>query len=338
MNTQTSAKDFATDQDVRWCPGCGDYAILKAVRAALAKGSRSPHEIAFVSGIGCAARFPYYMNTFGFHTIHGRAPAVATGLKLANPDLDVWVVGGDGDLLAIGGNHLVHALRRNIDIKILLFNNAIYGLTKGQASPASTYGTISPTSPRGSRERPTNAALLALASGATFVARAVDTDVTSLTEILEQASAHRGTAFVEIFQNCIVFNDGVWNQFSTKKTRKDGAVNARHGKPLRYGNANDKGLRWNTATSAFDIVEAIKDPESADITVFDEQNFMHAAALARMMGDDFPTALGVIYRPRVEDVQDLSHRPVAGPLSAASLQGLLDGPGGGPKARQANTP
>ena len=212
MNIPLTAKDFTTDQEVRWCPGCGDYAILKGVRTAMAQIGRAPHEVVFVSGIGCAARFPYYMATYGFHTIHGRAPAVATGVKLAQPDLDVWVVGGDGDFLSIGGNHLLHALRRDVDLNLLLINNAIYGLTKGQASPTSPVGQRSPSTPGGAPDSPVNAAAFAIGAGAGFVARTADTLLKHMPVILERAQAHKGASLVEIYQNCIVFNDKVWDR------------------------------------------------------------------------------------------------------------------------------
>ena len=215
-----SAKDFTSDQEVRWCPGCGDYAILKGVRAALAEIGRPPHEVVFISGIGCAARFPYYVASYGFHTIHGRAPAVATGVKLANPDLDVWVVGGDGDFLSIGGNHLMHALRRDVDLNLLLLNNAIYGLTKGQYSPTSPIGTRSPSTPGGSIERPVNAALLALGAGGSFVARSVDSMQDHMPEMLVRAHAHKGASLVEILQNCIIYHDGAFGPLGEKATAR----------------------------------------------------------------------------------------------------------------------
>jgi 2-oxoglutarate ferredoxin oxidoreductase subunit beta len=225
MSDKLTAKDFASSQEVRWCPGCGDYAILKAVTKALADVGANPDSTVFVSGIGCAARFPYYINSYGFHTIHGRAPAIATGLKLANPDLDVWVVTGDGDGLSIGGNHLLHTLRRNVGLKILLFNNEIYGLTKGQYSPTSRVGTTSPSSPSGSVDTPVSPGQFALGSGARFFARAVDTDKVGLGEVLQQAHAFGGASFTEIFQNCIVYNEDVFASFTERKSyRRDGVT------------------------------------------------------------------------------------------------------------------
>jgi len=236
-------KDYASDQEVRWCPGCGDYAILKAVQKALADIGAPRERTVFVSGIGCAARFPYYISTYGFHTIHGRAPTIATGIKLANPELDVWVVTGDGDALSIGGNHLLHVLRRNVDLQLVLFNNEIYGLTKGQYSPTSRRGTRSPSTPLGSVENPVSACQVALGAGARFVARSVDTSMAHLVGVLERAHAHRGASFVEVFQNCVVFNDGVFDNFTAKEIAPEAQLPVEHGKPLLFGKSRDKGLR-----------------------------------------------------------------------------------------------
>ena len=229
-----TAKDYASNQEVRWCPGCGDYAILKAVQKTLADLAADPARTVFVSGIGCSSRFPYYMATYGFHTIHGRAPAIATGVKLANPDLDVWIVTGDGDALSIGGNHLLHLLRRNVDVQLLLFNNEIYGLTKGQYSPTSRPGTRSPSSPGGSLDQPVSPASFALGAGARFVARAIDTQK-QLVDVLKAAYDHRGASFVEIFQNCIVYNDEVFASFTEKNVAADAQLHVEHGKPLIFG-------------------------------------------------------------------------------------------------------
>lgn len=320
-----SAKDFTSDQEVRWCPGCGDFAILKAVRASLAEIGRAPHDVVFVSGIGCAARFPYYIDTYGFHTIHGRAPAVATGIKMSNPELDVWVVGGDGDLLSIGGNHLMHALRRDIDLNILLFNNAIYGLTKGQFSPASPPGTRSPTSPEGSTEQAVNAALLALGSGSTFVARSADTTVQHLSETMVRAHRHGGAALVEIFQNCIVYNDEVWGGLSSKSARDELAVFVAHGQPLVYGKSLDKGLRWRGEEGKFELISGAPEQVADNATVFDETHYAQAVALAGMHGDGIPTALGVLYcKPLSEDCGD-GVGTVVRRLDAATLQAAVNG-------------
>ena len=291
MSKQPTAKDFASSQEVRWCPGCGDYAILKAVTAALADVGATPESTVFVSGIGCASRFPYYLETYGFHTIHGRAPAIATGLKLANPELDVWVVTGDGDGLSIGGNHLVHTLRRNVGLKILLFNNEIYGLTKGQYSPTSRVGTVSPSSPAGPIDTPVSPGQLALGAGARFFARAVDTDKPGLGHVLREAHAFDGTSFTEIFQNCIVYNEDVFASFTDRKAAPDAQLHLQHGEPMLFGPGKDKGIRFNPATFALEVIDAAASPR--DILVHDETN----AALARLLVDlKMPVALGVIYR------------------------------------------
>jgi 2-oxoglutarate ferredoxin oxidoreductase subunit beta len=290
------AKDFATDQEVRWCPGCGDYAILKAMQKTLADIGSSPERTVFVSGIGCSSRFPYYMATYGFHTIHGRAPAVATGVKLANPELDVWIVTGDGDGLSIGGNHLLHILRRNVDVQILLFNNEIYGLTKGQYSPTSRTGTRTPSSPAGSLERPVSAALFALGAGARFVARSIDTQQKHLVEVMKAAHAHRGTSFVEIFQNCIVYNDGVFAGFTEKEVAASTQLHVQHGQPLRFGADGRRGLRLNPRTIALEAVTIGEDGVGEDdIAVHDQTNRALAAMLAALQPPAMPVALGVIY-------------------------------------------
>ncbi len=302
MNIAVSAdkpapKDYASDQEIRWCPGCGDYAILKAVLKTLAEVEAKPENTVFVSGIGCAARFPYYISTYGFHTIHGRAPAVATGVKLANPDLDVWVVSGDGDALSIGGNHLLHLLRRNVDLQFLLFNNEIYGLTKGQYSPTSRTGTLSPSSPSGSVESPVSGTAFALGAGARFVARAIDTAQAHLLGVLKQAHGHRGASFVEIFQNCLVYNDGVHSAFTDRSVAADMQLLVEHGKPMLFGKERDKGLRLRPETLA---LEAVKIGEGGvgeeDILVHDQTNRALAGMLAAMQPPAMPVALGVLYR------------------------------------------
>jgi 2-oxoglutarate/2-oxoacid ferredoxin oxidoreductase subunit beta len=234
-----TAKDFKSDQEVRWCPGCGDYAILAAVQGFMPELGLERHKIVFVSGIGCAARFPYYMQTYGMHSIHGRAPAIATGLSTSRPDLSVWVVTGDGDALSIGGNHLIHALRRNIDIKILLFNNEIYGLTKGQYSPTSELGKVTKSTPYGSLDHPFNPLSVAIGAEASFVARAIDTDRKELTEVLRAAAEHKGTAFVEIFQNCNIYNDGA---FDFVREEKENRIYLKHGEPIRFGAEGERGV------------------------------------------------------------------------------------------------
>ena len=289
-------KDYASDQEVRWCPGCGDYAILKAVQKTLADIGAVPDQTVFVSGIGCAARFPYYLATYGFHTIHGRAPAIATGVKLANPALDVWVITGDGDCLSIGGNHTLHVLRRNVDVQILLFNNEIYGLTKGQYSPTSRQGTRSPSTPQGSIEHPVSACLFALGAGARFVARGVDTQQAQLVDVLKAAHAHRGASFVEIFQNCVVYNDGVFDDFTAKEVVPEAQIVARHGQPLLFGKDNARGLRLDSKRLALEVVTVgAQGVSAADVLVHDQTNRTLAGMLAALEPPDFPVALGVLY-------------------------------------------
>jgi 2-oxoglutarate ferredoxin oxidoreductase subunit beta len=294
MSAQLQAKDFATSQEVRWCPGCGDYAVLKAVTKALADVGAVPEKTVFVSGIGCSSRFPYYVETYGFHTIHGRAPAIATGLKLANPELDVWVVTGDGDGLSIGGNHLLHALRRNVGFKILMFNNEIYGLTKGQYSPTSHLGTRSPSSPVGSIDAPISPGGFALGAGAKFIARAIDVDKPGLAGVLEAAHGYEGASFVEIFQNCIVYNDGVFNAFTDRDKAADAQIRVEHGKPLVFGVDGAKGLAFDAATLALKVVDART--QAADVLVHDETNRTLAQLLLTMPQPEFPVALGVVLR------------------------------------------
>ena len=317
-----SMKDYATDQEVRWCPGCGDYAILKAVQKTLADLQADPAQTVFVSGIGCSSRFPYYMATYGFHTIHGRAPAVATGVKLANPELDVWLVTGDGDALSIGGNHLMHVLRRNVDLQIMLFNNEIYGLTKGQYSPTSHAGTRTPSSPRGSLEQPVSAVQFALGSGARFVARAIDTALKPLIEVLKAAREHRGASFVEIFQNCIVYNDGVFAGFTEKDVATTEQLHVRHGEPLRFGVGGSRGLRLDVKTLTLEAVTIGENGISeADILVHDQTNKPLAMMLAALQPPTMPVALGVLYcNPAVP----LDEATSAGAVpSAADLNALL---------------
>jgi len=303
-----TAKDFASSEEVRWCPGCGDYAVLKTVTQVLAKVGASRDDTVFVSGIGCASRFPYYLDTYGFHTIHGRAPAVASGIKLANPDLDVWVITGDGDGLSIGGNHLLHALRRNVDLNILLFNNEIYGLTKGQYSPTSRAGTRSPSSPAGSVDQPVSAGQFALGAGARFIARGIDTDKVGLGGVLEAAHGFQGAAFVEIFQNCIVYNEDVFAAFTDKANAVDAQVRVEHGEPLLFGADGAKGLRVDPATLSIEVIDAKARAE--EVLVHDETNPVLAQLLLAMQPPQFPVALGVIRRdpgPSYEQTFVASH-------------------------------
>ena len=293
---QLTAKDFTSDQEVRWCPGCGDYAILKTIQKTMPLLEVPKENQVFISGIGCSSRFPYYMNAYGFHTIHGRAPAIATGVKLANPDLDVWVITGDGDGLSIGGNHMIHVLRRNVNLQLLLFNNEIYGLTKGQYSPTSKVGTSSPSTPDGSVDLPLRPCTFALGAGAKFVARTIDTEAKHMGPVLTRAHAHQGTAFVEIYQNCPVYNDGVFDMIKDRKTAADTRLLLEHGKPLTFGKEHEKGIRMNPHTLMLEVVTIGEDGVAEDdIVVHDETNKVLAKMLSDLKLPDFPEPVGVIY-------------------------------------------
>lgn len=293
--TKSSPKDWETDQEVRWCPGCGDYAVLKAVQRTMPELGVKPEDTVFVSGIGCSSRFPYYMETYGFHTIHGRAPAVATGVKLANPDLDVWIITGDGDALSIGGNHTMHLIRRNLNCQVLLFNNEIYGLTKGQYSPTSRVGTRSPSTPFGSVDRPANPCGFALGSGARFVARGIDVHK-RLPEVLKAAHAHQGTGFIEIYQNCVVYNDDVFAPFTEKANAAANQVWLENGQPILFAGGT-KGLALDPADLKLRVVDVIDgDAAGAGVITHDVTNRGLAMMLVDMTLDDgFPMALGVIF-------------------------------------------
>jgi 2-oxoglutarate/2-oxoacid ferredoxin oxidoreductase subunit beta len=288
----STPKDWETDQEVRWCPGCGDYAVLKAVQRTMPEIGRKPEDTVFISGIGCSSRFPYYMETYGFHTIHGRAPAVATGVKLANPDLDVWIITGDGDALSIGGNHTMHLLRRNLDCQILLFNNEIYGLTKGQYSPTSRVGTKSPSTPFGSVDRPAIPCAFALGSGARFVARSIDVHK-KLPEVLKAAHAHKGAALVEIFQNCIVYNDDVFAPFTAKPNAATSQLWVEHGQPMVF-NAGTQGIALDAENLTLKVVDVV-DGDTSGLIVHDVTNRAVAHMLVEMPFGAFPMALGVLY-------------------------------------------
>ncbi len=314
-------KDFASDQEVRWCPGCGDYAILKAVQKVLADVGAERENTVFVSGIGCSSRFPYYVSTYGFHTIHGRAPAVATGVKLANPSLDVWVITGDGDGLSIGGNHMLHVLRRNVDLQILLFNNEIYGLTKGQYSPTSRQGTKSPSTPGGSIERPLSPCAFALGAGARFVARGIDVQQPQLVEALKRAHAHRGASFVEIFQNCVVYNDGVFNEFTEKAVAGDMQLHVQHGKPLLFGKEKNRGIRLDPVQLRLELVTLGENGVGVeDVLVHDETNRLLAQMLVGLEAPEAPVALGVIYcDPAPSYESEVYGRPAGEPGELGTL-------------------
>ena len=321
------AKDFTTDQDVRWCPGCGDYAVLTGVRKALAQLPHRREDYVFVSGIGCGARFPYYMNTYGMHSIHGRGLAVATGMKLANPDLHVYVVSGDGDLLSIGGNHTMHAMRRNVDITLILLNNRIYGLTKGQYSPTSEFGKVTSSTPAGSIDYPLNPIALAVSVGCTFIARCIDVDMKLLDGAIKRADAHRGTSFIEVYQDCNIFNHQAWFYASQKDTRPDSTILLEHGKPLIYGAHRDKGLRFNAGK--IEKVTLGNGITEKDLIVHDETDRNLAFAYSQMCHPDFPEPMGVLYAdPTKPTYTQLAHQQVADAIQkqgAGDLAALLRG-------------
>lgn len=286
------ASDFASSQDIRWCPGCGDYSILAQMKKMLPELGLPMEQIVFVSGIGCSSRFPYYMNTYGVHSIHGRAPAVATGLRVARPDLKVFVITGDGDSLSIGGNHFIHLLRRNVDVTLVLFNNRIYGLTKGQYSPTSPEGQVTKSTPMGAVDHPLNPISVALAAEATFIARSVDSQVKHLADTLHRAALHRGTSVVEVYQNCNVFNDGAWNYAKDRATRDDTTIELEHGKPMIFGKERNKGIRLNGFQP--EIVDLSSGVSQDDLLFHDEKadsTLVHI--LAKMRYPHFPEPIGV---------------------------------------------
>ncbi|WP_405439132.1 2-oxoacid:ferredoxin oxidoreductase subunit beta [Streptomyces avidinii] len=321
--SKQSMKDFKSDQEVRWCPGCGDYAVLAAVQGFMPELGLAKENIVFVSGIGCSSRFPYYMNTYGMHSIHGRAPAIATGLATSRRDLSVWVVTGDGDALSIGGNHLIHALRRNVNLKILLFNNRIYGLTKGQYSPTSEVGKITKSTPMGSLDAPFNPVSLAIGAEASFVARTVDSDRKHLTEVLRQAADHQGTALVEIYQNCNIFNDGAFEVLKDKDQALEAVIRLEDGQPIRFGADGAKGVVRNPATGDLEVVPVTAANE-AQILVHDARNSSAttAFALSRLADPDtlHHTPIGVF-----RSVE----RPVYDTLMADQLDAAIDRSGKG---------
>jgi len=320
--------DFASDQTVRWCPGCGDYSILAQVQKVMPTLGVPRENIVFISGIGCSSRFPYYMNTYGFHSIHGRAPTLASGLKVTRPDLSIWVVTGDGDGLSIGGNHLIHVMRRNIDIKILLFNNRIYGLTKGQYSPTSEFGKKTKSSPYGTAEQPINPLGVALASECTFVARSIDTDTQHLTSVLDRAAHHKGTAFVEIYQNCNIFNDGAFDAFTARDVRSDRMVVLEHGKPLIFGKDRNKGIRlrgWEPEV----VTLGQEGVRESDLLVHDEKAHQPTLAylLSRLHEPEYPVPVGVFYavqRPILEEILEHQSTQATARLGAGNLERLLN--------------
>ena len=295
IEEKQTKKDFVTPNDVRWCPGCGDYAILNSLQRTLPELGIPKENYVVVSGIGCSSRFPYYMNTYGFHTIHGRAPTVATGVKVANPDLSVWMITGDGDGLSIGGNHLMHTLRRNVDINILLFNNRVYGLTKGQYSPTSPVGTKTKTTPMGSIDNPLNPILFALGAEATFIARTIDTNPKHMMQTFKAAHAHQGVSFVEILQNCVIFNDKTWDPVYGRQNRDDNLLHLQAGEPMVFGKEEKKGIVWNGSQPEI-ISLGDSTPEEKNVMVHtpDRPGSLYTAMLAEMTFPNFPTPIGVL--------------------------------------------
>ena len=318
-------KDFESNQDVRWCPGCGDYAVLAQIQKLMPQLGIPRENFAFISGIGCSSRFPYYMETYGMHSIHGRAPAIASGLKLARPELSVWVVTGDGDALAIGGNHFIHAMRRNVDLKIILLNNRIYGLTKGQYSPTSELGKKTKTTPLGSIDRPFSPVAVALGAGATFVARTVDSDQAHMAQVLKRAAEHKGTAFVEIFQNCIVFNDGAYDAITDKSVRDEARLLLEHGKPLVFGKNKDKGIRLRGLEP-----EVVAVGEGAKDLVMHDESAEHSGLaffLSQFDAPKFPVPLGVfraVRQPTYEEMNIQLHADAEARKGRGTLAGLFN--------------
>lgn len=332
MSAETSLpvltqKDFASDQEIRWCPRCGDYSILAQMKKVLPTLGIPREKIVFVSGIGCSSRFPYYMATYGIHSIHGRAPAVATGLKVARPDLTVFVITGDGDALSIGGNHLLHALRRNVDLKIIMFNNQIYGLTKGQYSPTSPLGKKTKSTPYGSVDQPLNPLSVAIGAGATFVARSVDVDINHLTMVLERAARHKGSAFVEVYQDCNVFNSGAF-EFATKKgVKEENCIYLENGKPLIYGKDRDKGVRLTGAGNP-EVVQ-LSDVREDDLLFHDESidDAAHAFRLAQMRWPHSPEPMGVfraVQKPTYDDEVNRQYQACIERQGSGDLEALFN--------------
>ena len=320
-------RDFVSDQEVRWCPGCGDYSILAQTQKMLPDLNIPRENFVFISGIGCSSRFPYYVNTYGFHGIHGRAPTLATGIKASRPELSVWVITGDGDALSIGGNHFMHAVRRNLDVNIILFNNRIYGLTKGQYSPTSEFGKKTKSTPLGSIDYPINPLCIAISNEATFVARSIDVDVKHLSSVLTQAAHHKGVSFVEVFQNCNIFNDGAFKHFSEREFRDDRTLRLEHGKPLVFGRDRDKGIRLNGLK--LEVVDLRRGNSEKDLLIHDvhapEPNL--ANLLARMDYPDFPVPLGVfrsVAKPTYDELMEAQVQDAISRSGDGDLERLLN--------------
>ena len=317
-----SKKDFISDQDVRWCPGCGDYAILSQVQKVFPTLGIPKEKFLVVSGIGCSSRFPYYLDTFGFHSIHGRAPALATGAKIANPDLSVWIVTGDGDSMSIGGNHFIHVLRRNFDLNILLFNNQVYGLTKGQYSPTSEIGRISNSTPFGSVDYPFNPPLLALGAGGTFIARGIDREQKHLQGLLYEAYKHKGTSLVEIYQNCWVFNDGAFASLTDREIKMETQLVLENHKPMIFGRNQDKGLTLKG--SKLEVTTLNKKNSINEVMIHDEQNKIQGLLLSELTYDkNYPTPIGVLYREEKPTYETMLHNQLAQALKTKG-KGDLD--------------
>ena len=325
IKTYTRA-DFSSDQSVRWCPGCGDYAILAQAQKVFPDLGVSKENFVFISGIGCSSRFPYYMNTFGFHTIHGRAPAIASGVKLSNPDLSVWVVTGDGDGLSIGGNHTIHLLRRNLDINVMLFNNRIYGLTKGQYSPTSEIGKVTKSSPLGSLDRPFNPLTLALGAGATYVARTIDRESKHMQAMISRSYGHKGTSFLEIYQNCNIFNDGAFGPMTDKETKADSVLWLENGQPMVFGKEKNRGIRLDGNTPM--IVEIGDKWSLDDVLVHNESDYVIASLLSNLTyQSDFPDPIGVLYAidsPTYEELMMEQINNAIGKKGSTSVQDILN--------------
>jgi len=326
-----TAKDFATDQEVRWCPGCGDYSILKQVQTIMPGLGIPKENIVIVSGIGCSSRFPYYMNTYGMHSIHGRATAIASGLKSVRPELSVWIVTGDGDGLSIGGNHTIHLLRRNFDVNVMLFNNQIYGLTKGQYSPTSETSKVTKSTPYGSIDHPFNPMALALGADATFIARSMDRDPKHLQEMLKRSHAHKGASFLEIYQNCNIFNDGAFEVFTEKSSKAEQAIFLEQGQPLVFGAQKNKGIRLDGLKPV--VVELGGEFSAEDLWIHDEHDFYKAQILTRMFDDPrieghFPRPFGVFYqgfRPTYEEQLNFQVEDAFSKKGPGDLDKLLAG-------------
>ena len=319
-------KDFVSDQEVRWCPGCGDYSILAQTQKVMPDFGYPKENIVFISGIGCSGRLPYYMNTYGFHTIHGRAPTIATGLKAARPDLMVWVITGDGDALSIGGNHLLHAMRRNVDVRVIMFNNRIYGLTKGQASPTSELGKVTKSTPVGTVDYPISPLTVALAAEASFIARSVDTHTEHLQKMFDRAGRHRGSTFVEVLQNCNIFNDGAFREFTDREVRSDRTIVLEHGAPMVFGKDRDRGIRFNGHRP--EVVTLGDEFAIDDLLVHDETDPLIAFMLSRIYWPDFPVPVGVIRnidRPTHDQMLTAQLEKEMARAGTPDLQALLDG-------------